>query len=70
MRKIVQGKYLTETMFARATFLPSFAYNLARNRLQVKLTPWNWFDRIDENVVLGALPLKGPIVQKVSWLFR
>ncbi|KAI2803104.1 Phosphatidylglycerophosphatase and protein-tyrosine phosphatase 1, partial [Blomia tropicalis] len=48
-------------MFARATFIPTLAYNLLRNRW----TSWNWYDRIDETVVLGALPFHGPVTQKL-----
>lgn len=50
-------------MFARATFLPTLAYNLLRNRW----TSWNWYDRIDDTVVLGALPFLGPVTQTVSY---
>ncbi|KAH9403899.1 Phosphatidylglycerophosphatase and protein-tyrosine phosphatase 1 [Tyrophagus putrescentiae] len=46
-------------MFARTTFLPTLAYNLLRNRW----TSWNWYDRIDDTVVLGALPFLGPVTQ-------
>ena len=51
-------------MFGRVTFLPTLAYNLLRNRW----TNWNWFDRIDDTVVLGALPFQGPVSQKASIL--
>ena len=49
-------------MFGRVTFVPSLAYNIARNRL----TKWNWWDRIDDTVVLGALPFIGTVSQKVK----
>lgn len=50
-------------LFARTTFLPTLAYNLARNRW----TEWNWFDRIDSLVILGALPFYGSITDKVGF---
>lgn len=42
-------------MFARATFYPSLAYNV----FMEKITSRNWYDRIDETVILGALPFRG-----------
>ena len=50
-------------MFGRVTFVPSLAYNVARNRL----TKWHWWDRIDDTVVLGALPFTGTVSNKVSF---
>lgn len=41
-------------MLARASFYPTLAYNL----LMEKLSTRNWWDRIDENVILGALPFR------------
>uniref|UniRef100_A0A182M0E1 Phosphatidylglycerophosphatase and protein-tyrosine phosphatase 1 n=1 Tax=Anopheles culicifacies TaxID=139723 RepID=A0A182M0E1_9DIPT len=41
-------------MFARITFYPSLFYNV----MMEKMTARNWYDRIDENVILGALPFR------------
>jgi len=41
-------------MFARFTFLPSLAYNCAMERLSSR----RWWDRIDSNVILGAIPFR------------
>ncbi|PAV61629.1 hypothetical protein WR25_00657 [Diploscapter pachys] len=37
-------------------FYPSLAYNLLRNKVQPN--KWPWYNRIDENLLLGALPFK------------
>lgn len=42
-------------MFARITFYPTLVYNVCME----KITTRNWYDRIDETVILGALPFKG-----------
>jgi len=47
-------------MFARVTFYPTLLYNV----FMEKVTQRNWYDRIDENVILGALPFRN-ISQKV-----
>ncbi|CAH0550753.1 unnamed protein product [Brassicogethes aeneus] len=39
-------------MFARVTFYPTLLYNVCME----KLTPRRWYDRIDDTVILGALP--------------
>ena len=54
-------KTLAVTMFARATFLPTLAYNVVMERISVR----NWWDRIDKNMVLGALPFRGQTSTKV-----
>ncbi|XP_035216041.1 phosphatidylglycerophosphatase and protein-tyrosine phosphatase 1-like [Stegodyphus dumicola] len=41
-------------MFARASFYPTLMYNVVME----KLTSRRWYDRIDENVILGALPFR------------
>lgn len=41
-------------MFARVSFYPTLLYNV----LMEKATSRNWYDRIDENVILGALPFR------------
>jgi hypothetical protein len=48
-------------MFARTTFLPTLAYNVIMERVSVR----NWWDRIDKNMVLGALPFRGKTSQRV-----
>lgn len=47
-------------MFARVTFYPTLLYNV----FMEKVTQRNWYDRIDENVILGALPFRN-LSQKV-----
>lgn len=37
-------------------FYPTLLYNLVRNRISGK--KWPWYNRIDELVVLGALPFR------------
>ncbi|KRX45811.1 PAX-interacting protein 1 [Trichinella murrelli] len=39
-----------------ATFYSTLSYNLLRNRLSE--TDWPWYSKIDETVILGALPFK------------
>ncbi|KAF7265546.1 protein tyrosine phosphatase, mitochondrial 1 [Rhynchophorus ferrugineus] len=39
-------------MFARITFYPTLLYNICME----KLTPRQWYNRIDDTVILGALP--------------
>lgn len=48
-------------MLARVSFYPTLAYNV----FMEKVTKRNWYDRIDENVVLGALPFRN-MAQEVS----
>ena len=57
-------KTLAVTMFARATFLPTLAYNVVMERISVR----NWWDRIDKNMVLGALPFRGQTSTNVSMI--
>ncbi|XP_052860426.1 phosphatidylglycerophosphatase and protein-tyrosine phosphatase 1 isoform X4 [Anopheles cruzii] len=45
---------MSSAMFARVTFYPSLLYNV----LMEKVTSRNWYDRIDEHVILGALPFR------------
>ncbi|KAL4713059.1 hypothetical protein ACJJTC_001113 [Scirpophaga incertulas] len=42
-------------MFARVTFYPSLFYNV----MMEKITSRRWYDRIDDTVILGALPFQG-----------
>nr|CAH7722153.1 unnamed protein product [Callosobruchus chinensis] len=43
-----------QEMFARITFYPTLVYNLVMERI----TPRQWYNRIDDTVVLGALPFR------------
>merc|ERR1711879_164556 len=54
-------KSIIGAMFARATFLPTLAYNVAMEKLSYR----NWWDRIDKNMVLGALPFRGKTSEKL-----
>jgi len=49
------------TMFARATFLPTLAYNVAMERISSR----RWWDRIDRTVILGALPFRSEYTKKL-----
>ena len=51
------------TMFARTTFLPTLAYNVFMERVSSR----NWWDRIDKNMVLGALPFRGDTSKRVQF---
>jgi len=42
------------TMFARVSFYPTLFYNV----FMEKVTARRWYDRIDDNVILGALPFR------------
>lgn len=48
-------------MLARATFYPTLLYNVVMEKVSARM----WYDRIDENVILGALPFRS-ITEKVS----
>jgi len=48
-------------MFARVTFLPTLAYNVAMERVSSR----RWWDRIDNKVILGALPFRSEYTQKM-----
>jgi atypical dual specificity phosphatase len=48
-------------MFARVTFLPTLAYNVAMERMSAR----RWFDRIDKTVILGALPFRSTYTEKM-----
>lgn len=42
-------------MFARVTFYPTLLYNV----LMERVTSRRWYDRMDDTVILGALPFTG-----------
>ena len=46
-------------MFARVTFLPTLAYNVAMERVSGR----RWWDRVDDKVILGALPFRSEYTQ-------
>ncbi|XP_025074420.1 phosphatidylglycerophosphatase and protein-tyrosine phosphatase 1 isoform X2 [Pogonomyrmex barbatus] len=57
--------YLIDTpakMFARVTFYPTLFYNVVME----KITTRNWYDRIDETVILGALPFRRSTKQLID----
>lgn len=60
---LIAFNFLVE-MFARVTFYPSLFYNV----FMEKVTSRRWYDRIDENIILGALPFKR-LTNKVSCFF-
>jgi len=41
-------------MFARVTFYPSLVYNVFMERVSAR----QWYNRIDDNMILGALPFR------------
>ncbi|EZA47310.1 phosphatidylglycerophosphatase and protein-tyrosine phosphatase 1 isoform X2 [Ooceraea biroi] len=49
-------------MFARVTFYPTLLYNIVMERVTTR----NWYDRIDETVVLGALPFRWTTKQLIE----
>ncbi|XP_067123122.1 phosphatidylglycerophosphatase and protein-tyrosine phosphatase 1 [Centruroides vittatus] len=56
-RRMSNWDKMTETIhmiFARATFYPTLFYNVMMERC----TSRRWYDRIDETVILGALPFR------------
>lgn len=48
-------------MLARISFYPTLLYNVVMEKVSGR----QWFDRIDETVLLGALPFRG-MTQQVS----
>ncbi|XP_011193134.1 phosphatidylglycerophosphatase and protein-tyrosine phosphatase 1 isoform X2 [Zeugodacus cucurbitae] len=49
-------------MFARVTFYPSLFYNVLMEKASFR----NWYDRIDENVILGALPFRSEAKELIA----
>lgn len=49
-------------LFARLTFVPTLAFNLFMERASSR----RWFDRIDNRVILGALPFRSMTKQLVE----
>jgi atypical dual specificity phosphatase len=46
-------------MLGTLAFYPTLAYNLLRNYVQP--SKWQWYSRVDENLILGALPFKSMV---------
>jgi hypothetical protein len=46
-------------MIGQLAFYPSLGYNLVRNFLQPG--SWAWYSRVDDNLLLGAMPFKSMI---------
>ncbi|KAI1719918.1 dual specificity phosphatase, catalytic domain-containing protein [Ditylenchus destructor] len=46
-------------MLGPFAFYPTLGYNLLRNYLQP--LKWSWYNRIDDDVILGALPFKSMV---------
>ncbi|MFH4979257.1 hypothetical protein AB6A40_005966 [Gnathostoma spinigerum] len=51
-------------MFSFLAFYPSLGYNLLRNYLQP--VKWAWYNRIDDSVLLGALPFHSMIDELIE----
>ena len=49
------------SMFARVTFLPSLAFNMIMEQGGM----YSWWNRIDQKVILGALPFRGEHCKKI-----
>ncbi|MEQ2176817.1 hypothetical protein GOODEAATRI_032054, partial [Goodea atripinnis] len=47
---------------ARLLFYPTLAYNVAMEKVSSR----RWFDRVDETVILGALPFRSMTKQLVE----
>jgi len=45
---------IMSSLLARALFLPSLAYNV----LMEKVSSREWYNTVDHNLILGALPLR------------
>jgi len=50
-----------DNMLARVSFLPTLAFNVAMEKFGSR----PWWNRIDQRVVLGALPFRGQNAQKI-----
>ncbi|KAL1130319.1 hypothetical protein AAG570_013257 [Ranatra chinensis] len=49
-------------MFARISFYPTLLYNVVMEKISSR----NWYDRIDETVILGALPFRSMTEQLIN----
>lgn len=50
-------------MLARISFYPSLFYNVVMEKVSSR----NWYDRIDDTVILGALPFRNMTKQVSSY---
>ncbi|XP_069115122.1 phosphatidylglycerophosphatase and protein-tyrosine phosphatase 1-like [Argopecten irradians] len=50
------------SLFSKVAFYPTLVYNIFLSKVSSR----NWYDRIDETVLLGALPLRGITKQLVE----
>lgn len=48
-------------MFARVSFYPSLFYNVVMEKVSAR----RWYDRIDDHIILGALPFRS-MAQQVN----
>ncbi|XP_018794002.1 PREDICTED: phosphatidylglycerophosphatase and protein-tyrosine phosphatase 1 [Bactrocera latifrons] len=53
---------MISAMFARVTFYPTLFYNVLMEKASLR----NWYDRIDENVILGALPFRSEAKELIA----
>ena len=44
---------MTDRLFAKAVFWPTYFWNLFNVKIR---GVWNWWDRVDERIIVGALP--------------
>lgn len=51
----INAFFLVLRMLENAIFYSSLAYNVVLNKLQYR----RWYDRIDQSIILGALPFRG-----------
>lgn len=49
-------------MFARLTFYPTLVYNVVMEKVSAR----RWYDRIDEHMILGALPFQSEAEELVK----
>ncbi|KAL5020561.1 hypothetical protein ScPMuIL_003453 [Solemya velum] len=53
---------MSSTLFAKVAFYPSLFYQVVMN----KMTTRRWYDRVDDSVLLGALPFRSMTKQLVE----
>ncbi|XP_050664037.1 phosphatidylglycerophosphatase and protein-tyrosine phosphatase 1 [Leptidea sinapis] len=53
---------MSAAMFARVTFYPTLLYNV----LMEKMTARRWYDRMDDSLILGALPFRNMTKQLIE----
>ena len=50
-------------LFARACFAPTVAYGVVMSKVFSK---YHWWDRVDEHIILGALPFKSTVPEMAA----